>query len=276
MTGRQPAPTDRLAHSRCRLSADAPALKGAEANTAPGLRRDVREAEKLLVEAADAPEPCPPDRRLDGPGAMHYGRGTRTIQAWRCWGRGSGAWPSAPDDARDRRFGKRLAAGSPDPLTSAPDATHGPARPIDRHAEFRGATAIQIRKRNHHLRGTGQRISQTAAALRRPEGEARQTGSPSWQGNDPELLVLLFACARLGAIFVPLNPAGCEHRHVVHDCGLPGCSSPGTSFTPIANQFRADLPGTRFVSLGGEALMGGTDGAVWWPARIRGATEGRQ
>ncbi len=44
----------------------------------------------------------------------------------------------------------------------------------------------------------------------------------AWYGlNHPDVFVLLFACARIGAIFVPLNwrLAGDEIAQIVHDCG---------------------------------------------------------
>jgi acyl-CoA synthetase (AMP-forming)/AMP-acid ligase II len=43
----------------------------------------------------------------------------------------------------------------------------------------------------------------------------------AWLGyNSPELLALLFACARLGAMFMPLNwrLAAPEHKQMLEDC----------------------------------------------------------
>ncbi len=132
------------------------------------------------------------------------------------------------------------------------------ARLIDRHAEFRGRhTAIQFENEIITYAELARRIGQTAAALH--DGlKVKRGDRVAFLGvNDPELLVLLFACARLGAIFVPLNfrLAPPEHRYVVHDCDARVLIAQD-QFHPHCEQFRADLPGTRFVSLGGEAPAG--------------------
>jgi fatty-acyl-CoA synthase len=60
------------------------------------------------------------------------------------------------------------------------------------------------------------RIDQTARSL-----DVRKGDRVAWLGyNSPEMLVLLFALARLGAILVPLNwrLTAAEHRAILEDC----------------------------------------------------------
>lgn len=132
------------------------------------------------------------------------------------------------------------------------------ARLIDRHAEFRGRhTAIHFENEDISYAEFARRIGQAAAALH--DGlKVKRGDRVAFLGvNDPELLVLLFACARLGAILVPLNfrLAAPEHRYVVNDCDARVLVAQD-HFHAHCEQFRADLPGTRFVSLAPEAPAG--------------------
>ncbi|MFH1873544.1 MAG: long-chain fatty acid--CoA ligase [Pseudomonadota bacterium] len=63
------------------------------------------------------------------------------------------------------------------------------------------------------------KIEQLAAAL--AASGVRRGGCVAYLGfNSPEMLALLFACARLGAMFMPLNwrLAAPEHRQMLEDC----------------------------------------------------------
>ncbi len=66
-----------------------------------------------------------------------------------------------------------------------------------------------------------QNILKTAALLHHGLDVTRGDRVAYLGQNHPRMLYLLFACARLGAIFVPLNwrltPA--EHRHMLQTCG---------------------------------------------------------
>lgn len=77
--------------------------------------------------------------------------------------------------------------------------------------------------------------------------------------NHPQTLVLVFACARLGAIFVPLNwrLAPREHLIMLQDCGATAVFV-DTLYMKQCEQFYGELPGCRFVAMG----EGGVD---CWP-----------
>jgi fatty-acyl-CoA synthase len=69
--------------------------------------------------------------------------------------------------------------------------------------------------------------------------------------NHPEMLVLLFACARRGAIVVPLNwrHAAPEHTRVLADCS-PRAILVDAAFTERAQALRDDLPNMIWTTLG--------------------------
>ena len=68
--------------------------------------------------------------------------------------------------------------------------------------------------------------------------------------NHPQLLVLLFACARLGAILVPLNwrLAPREHLHMVRDCGARALIVADPYVGPC-DALRAPLPDCLFIAM---------------------------
>src|SRR5690606_1393615 len=72
--------------------------------------------------------------------------------------------------------------------------------------------------------------------------------------NHPQLLVLLFACARLGAIAVPLNwrLAPRELLHMVQDCAARALIV-DTPYLELCEPLRAEAPGCAFVALSGDA-----------------------
>ncbi len=69
--------------------------------------------------------------------------------------------------------------------------------------------------------------------------------------NHPEMLTLLFACARRGAIVVPLNwrHAAPEHVRVLADCS-PRAILVDATFTARASALRDDHPGMIWTTLG--------------------------
>jgi len=69
--------------------------------------------------------------------------------------------------------------------------------------------------------------------------------------NSPEMLALLFACARLGALFMPLNwrLAGPEHRQMLEDCS-PTIIFVEAPFQAQTQEFVADLEDTMRVGFG--------------------------
>ena len=91
---------------------------------------------------------------------------------------------------------------------------------IERHARFApGAVAIRFEGAGISYAELARRIQGAAAAL---AGRGVKRGDAvAWLGvNHPAVLVLLFACARLGAMLVPLNwrLAPPEHARVLADC----------------------------------------------------------
>jgi fatty-acyl-CoA synthase len=69
--------------------------------------------------------------------------------------------------------------------------------------------------------------------------------------NHPEMLALLFACARCGAIVVPLNwrHAAPEHARVLADCS-PRAILVDVAFTARSHSLRDDHPGMIWTTLG--------------------------
>jgi len=100
-------------------------------------------------------------------------------------------------------------------------------------------------------------VRRLAAALARA-GTGRG-GCVAWLGyNSPEMLALLFAAARLGAMFMPLNwrLAAPEHRQMLADCP-PGVLVVEPAFVGQTDAYRAAFDSTRFVAMG-EAPAGWT------------------
>lgn len=75
--------------------------------------------------------------------------------------------------------------------------------------------------------------------------------------NHPQMLILLFACARLGTILVPLNwrLAPAEHLQILKDCGA-GTLFVDDLYRPQCESLRSELRGCRFVALAGENKPG--------------------
>ncbi len=91
---------------------------------------------------------------------------------------------------------------------------------IDHHAGATpGKTAIRFQNRDISYAALAQSIERLASAL--AVAGVRRESCVAWLGfNSPEMLALLFACARLGALFMPLNwrLAAPEHRQMLEDC----------------------------------------------------------
>ena len=81
-------------------------------------------------------------------------------------------------------------------------------------------TAIQFEGEKISYAEFNQKITDTAAMLHHSLGIRRGERVAFLGQNHPRTLYLLFACARIGAIFVPLNwrltPA--EHIHMLVSC----------------------------------------------------------
>jgi fatty-acyl-CoA synthase len=91
---------------------------------------------------------------------------------------------------------------------------------IDRHAAYAPAkAAIVFESREVPYAALAQEIERLAAALADELGVAAGDRVAILAQNRPEFLVLVFACARIGAICVPLNwrLAPPEHRYILQD-----------------------------------------------------------
>jgi fatty-acyl-CoA synthase len=93
-------------------------------------------------------------------------------------------------------------------------------------------------------------IEQLAAAL--AASGAKRGGCVAYLGfNSPEMLALLFACARLGALFMPLNwrLAAPEHKQMLDDCP-PALLFVEPQYVAQTEAFRNTLGATTLVSFG--------------------------
>jgi fatty-acyl-CoA synthase len=125
---------------------------------------------------------------------------------------------------------------------------------IERHAAF------TPRKTALRFDGEDLTYADLAARVERAAGilatlGVRQADRVAFLGlNNPLLLVLLFACARLGATLVPLNwrLAPPEHAWMLADC-TPRVLFVDAAFTAHVTEIQAGLPSMKFISLGAAA-----------------------
>ncbi len=125
---------------------------------------------------------------------------------------------------------------------------------IGRHAAATpDKTAIRYGGRDLSYKDFAELIERTAGAL--AAAGVRRGGCAAFLGhNSPEMLALFFACARLGALFMPLNwrLAGPEHRQMLDDCP-PGVLVVEAPFLEQTDTCRKELGAMKLVSLGSSA-----------------------
>ena len=128
-------------------------------------------------------------------------------------------------------------------------ATHAAAAPDKPAIRFEGAVI--------RYADLGDRIETAAAVLARRHGVVHGDRVAYLGLNAPEMLVLLFACARLGALFLPLNwrLAPPEHRFILGD------ARPKVLVADAAHHDRAQA-----LALAGD----GVTGALIGPDDLRG------
>lgn len=122
---------------------------------------------------------------------------------------------------------------------------------IERHAAFTpDKTALVCAERAWSYLELAQRIGQMAAALA-GQGVAAGDRVAHLGYNSGEQILLLFACARLGALFVPLSwrLAGPEHRAMLGDC-QPRLLLVDEPFAETSATLRDVLGSTVCVSMG--------------------------
>ena len=122
---------------------------------------------------------------------------------------------------------------------------------IERHAAFEpDKTAIRFAGSNLSYADFAERIERAAAIL--AALEVRRGDAVAFLGlNHPLSLVLLFACARLGAMLMPLNwrLAPPEHGWMLADCP-PRALFVEEAFIEHAGAFQGALGATRLIALG--------------------------
>ncbi len=120
---------------------------------------------------------------------------------------------------------------------------------IDHHAGLTpDKTAIRFPGRDVSYADLAAQMDRLAAAL--AAAGVGRGGCAAFLGfNSPEMLALLFACARLGALFMPLNwrLAGPEHRQMLEDCP-PAVLLVEPQFIEQTDAFRPAFPATAFVA----------------------------
>jgi indoleacetate---CoA ligase len=122
---------------------------------------------------------------------------------------------------------------------------------IERSAAFApDKLAIRFADRDLSYAAFAERIRLTGARLA-ALGVGRGDVVAYLGRNHPDLLALLFACARCGALVVPLNwrHATPEHARVLSDC-TPRAVLVDASFTPRAQTLRDDFPDMIWATLG--------------------------
>src|SRR5262245_50672338 len=119
------------------------------------------------------------------------------------------------------------------------NASHAPDKPAIR---FEGATLTYAQ--------LAQRIEQAARALKSQLGVDRGDRIAILAANHPDYLVLLYACARLGAILVPLNwrLAVPELLYMLADAEVKALVVEQL-FAPVIAPLRAAQPDVRIVGL---------------------------
>jgi fatty-acyl-CoA synthase len=122
---------------------------------------------------------------------------------------------------------------------------------IDRNAGLTpDKTAIRFPERNVSYAELAALVDKLASAL--AASGIKRGGCVAYLGfNSPEMLALLFASARLGVLFMPLNwrLAGPEHRQMLEDCP-PALLFVEKQYVAQTEAFRSALAATTLVSFG--------------------------
>ncbi len=122
---------------------------------------------------------------------------------------------------------------------------------IDRHAGLTpDKTAIGFSGRDVSYAELADRIERLAASL--AASGVRRGSCVAYLGlNSPEMLALLFASARIGALFMPLNwrLAGPEHMQMLEDCP-PSLLFVEAPYVAQTNAFRGALGAMTLISFG--------------------------
>jgi fatty-acyl-CoA synthase len=122
---------------------------------------------------------------------------------------------------------------------------------IDRNAAFAPSKpAIHFEGRSLSYAAFAQRIEQAASALKAELGVGRGDRVSILSLNRPDYLVLLYACARLGAMLVPLNwrLAVAEQVFILTDAGVKVLVLE-RAFADVLPELEQRMPGTAIIAL---------------------------
>jgi fatty-acyl-CoA synthase len=148
---------------------------------------------------------------------------------------------------------------------------------IDRNAGLTpGKTAVRFQGHDVSYAALAAMVEQLAAAL--AASKVRRGDCVAFLGfNSPEMLALLFACARLGALYMPLNwrLAGPEHQQMLQDCppkvliveAAFAAQTDALKEVPLGDGIRTTLDGIELVASGPSA-----DGWTSWDEFLGRAT----
>jgi len=132
-------------------------------------------------------------------------------------------------------------------MSSHTDLSHW----IERQADFLPAKpAINYREQVISYSALATRVRAVAVHLHRDLGVARGDRVAFWGMNHPDFICLLFACARLGAMLVPLNwrLASPEIAYILDHAGVETVLVEET-FREAAEGLRKARPGCHFLAL---------------------------
>ncbi len=140
---------------------------------------------------------------------------------------------------------------------------------IDRNAAFTpDKPAIRFMERTLSYTGFGQRIADTARSLRSQLAVKRGDRVAILAANHPDYLVLLYACARIGALLVPLNwrLAVAEQLYILSDAS-PTVLVVEEAFAAVIAPLRSaradvQIVGLDFSPADGSSLSALLDGAT--------------
>jgi len=140
---------------------------------------------------------------------------------------------------------------------------------IDRHAAFTpDKIAIRFAGRTLTYAALAARIAAAARALKSQLGIGRGDRVAILSTNHPDYLVLLYACARLGALLVPLNwrLAIPEQVFILSDVSVKALVVE-ESFAAVSPPLLEVLPDARVVGLDFAPAGGASFVALCWKAR---------
>ena len=122
---------------------------------------------------------------------------------------------------------------------------------IDRNAAFTpDKAAIRFAGSTLTYAGLAQRIADTARALKSQLAIERGDRVAILANNHPDYLVLLYACARLGAMLVPLNwrLAMPEQSYILADAAVKALLLE-EAYAPVAGALSQAFPDVRMIGI---------------------------